>query len=80
VRPHDPQALADALAVLAADPERRRRQGARNRRWALERYDRRRVAERLRELYERVLGAPPRSSDGRSAASSTSSGTEPATG
>ena len=80
VRPHDVTALADALAALAADPERRRRQGERNRRRALERYDRRRVAERLRALYERVLAAPPRGSDGRSAASSTSSGTEPATG
>jgi glycosyltransferase involved in cell wall biosynthesis len=80
VRPHDVTALADALAALAADPERGRRQGERNRRRALERYDRRRVAERLRALYDRVLGAPPRGSDGRSAASSTSSGTEPATG
>jgi len=60
VRPHDADALADALAALAADPERRRRQGAGNRRRALERYDRRRVAERLRALYESVLAAPIR--------------------
>jgi len=60
VRPHDANALTDALAALAADPERRRRQGARNRQQALERYDRRRVAERLRTLYENVLAAPGR--------------------
>lgn len=60
VRPHDARALADALAALAADPDRRRRQGERNRRWAEERYDHRRVAERLGELYADVLAAPPR--------------------
>jgi glycosyltransferase involved in cell wall biosynthesis len=75
VRPHDAEALADALAALAADPGRRRAQGERNRHFALERYDRRRVAERLRELYERVLAAPP-----RSAASASSSGAPPTTG
>jgi glycosyltransferase involved in cell wall biosynthesis len=60
VRPHDPPALAGALAALAADPGRRAAQGERNRRRALDRYDRRRVAERIGALYERVLAAPPR--------------------
>lgn len=60
VRPHDAEALAQKLEVLAADPQLRRAQGARNRRWACERYDVRRVAERLRSIYERVLAAPPR--------------------
>ena len=61
MRPHDPVALAEALAALAADPARGRRQGARNAAFARERYDRRRVAERLRAIYERVLAAPSRS-------------------
>lgn len=60
VRPHDAVALADRLERLDAEPRRRQAQGERNRRWACERYDRRRVAERLRSLYERVLEAPPR--------------------
>jgi glycosyltransferase involved in cell wall biosynthesis len=61
VRPHDPSVLAAALEALAARPDRRRRQGERNVAWARERYDRRRVGERLRALYERVLAAPSRS-------------------
>jgi glycosyltransferase involved in cell wall biosynthesis len=80
VRPHDPDALASALATLAADPGQRAAQGDRNRRWASERYDRRCVAERLREIYELALAAPPRTPDASSAASSSSSGTSPATG
>ena len=60
VRPHDPVALADALAGLTADPARGRRQGTRNAAFARERYDRRRVAERLRAIYERVLTKPAR--------------------
>jgi glycosyltransferase involved in cell wall biosynthesis len=60
VRPHDPEALAAALAALAADPAARRAQGERNRRWAAERYDRLQVAERLGAIYERALAAPPR--------------------
>ncbi len=60
VRPHDAEALAEALEALAGDPARRRAHGERNRSRACERYDRRRVAVRLGELYERVLAAPPR--------------------
>lgn len=60
VRPHDVEALAAALAAVSRDPDRRLGQGERNRRRALERYDRRRVAARLSELYERVMAAPAR--------------------
>ncbi len=58
VRPHDPLDLADALERVAADPELRRRQGERNRAWALERYDQRKVREWLRDVYERVARTP----------------------
>jgi glycosyltransferase involved in cell wall biosynthesis len=60
VTPHHPPALAEALAQLAADPERRRALGAANRRCAEERYDRRKVARRIAAFYERALEAPPR--------------------
>ena len=60
VVPHDPELLADHLAALAADPERRRREGARNRAWAEERYDRRKVGRDLERLYEEVAARPAR--------------------
>ena len=60
--PHDPVALADALARLAADPGLRDARGQANRRRAEERFDRRKVATRLMEAYERALALPPRSS------------------
>ena len=60
VVPHEPQALAAHLAALAADPAERRRQGARNRAWAEERYDRRRVAAAVHRVYQQVLDDPPR--------------------
>jgi glycosyltransferase involved in cell wall biosynthesis len=60
VPPHDPLRLATALQRLVAEPETRRRRGEENRRRALERYDRRKVAERLRAFYDRVLDAPAR--------------------
>ena len=50
----------DALAQLAADPGLRRERGAANRARAEERYDRRQVAGRIAELYERVLALPAR--------------------
>ena len=55
VVPHDPFALADRLERLAGDPGERRRQGARNRAFAEERYDRRQVGAALAQLYSRVL-------------------------
>jgi glycosyltransferase involved in cell wall biosynthesis len=55
VMPHDPLSLSDALAALAADPQRRQELGTYNRARALERFDVRRVRERLRPL----IGAAP---------------------
>ncbi len=50
----DPPALADALAALAADPERRARLGAAANRRALESFDQRRVARASLDAYEAV--------------------------
>lgn len=61
VTPHQPAALADALAALAADPARRAALGAENRARAEQRYDRRRVAEAIQGFYERALAMPSRS-------------------
>jgi glycosyltransferase involved in cell wall biosynthesis len=58
VRAHDPEALAEALQAGA---EVRADRGAANRRRAEERYDRRRVAEAIRRVYERALDLPARS-------------------
>jgi glycosyltransferase involved in cell wall biosynthesis len=60
VRPHDPTALADALAALT-DPALRRERGAANRARAEARYDRRKVADAILRVYERALAAPSRS-------------------
>lgn len=60
LRPHDPVALADRLAGLANDPELCTARGARNRTFATERYDRRRVRDAIVDIYDRVLTAPPR--------------------
>jgi glycosyltransferase involved in cell wall biosynthesis len=60
VRPHDPTALADALAALT-DPALRRERGAANRVRAEARYDRRKVADAILRVYERALAAPSRS-------------------
>ena len=61
VMPHDPLSLADALAALAGDPERRRELGEHNRARAVERFDVRRVRERLGEVYAEVLAGRPAS-------------------
>ncbi len=64
VPPHRPGALADALMALR-DPARRAALGAANRARAVERYDRRRVAEELVAFYERALASPVRSASSR---------------
>ncbi|KAA0275171.1 MAG: glycosyltransferase [Acidobacteria bacterium] len=55
VRPGDPDALAAAIAALAADPERRERLAARGRRTAEQRYSLERVAARHRAVFDRLL-------------------------
>jgi glycosyltransferase involved in cell wall biosynthesis len=51
--PGDAAALADALGAMAADPARREALGRSGRRAALERYDRREIAERFIAHLER---------------------------
>lgn len=54
VPPRDPDALADALAALLADPERRGRYGDAGRRRAATRYSWRRIASDTVRVYERL--------------------------
>lgn len=51
----DPEALAQAMARLAADPERRRAMGAAGRAEVAARFTRRQMAEAHIALYERIL-------------------------
>jgi len=57
--PNDPQALASAITRLLADPGLRRRLGAAGRQVALERFDRRRLAEEWTAVYENPGHARP---------------------
>ena len=50
VPPENPQAMADAIAALAADPDRARRMGDLARRLAAERFDRRRLVVQFEAL------------------------------
>jgi phosphatidylinositol alpha-mannosyltransferase len=59
VPPGDPAALADALADLLSDEERRCRLGLAARRIAEERYSWDEIGRRLVSVYERVLGRVP---------------------
>lgn len=60
VQPHDPLDLTNKLRQLVLDEGRRRELGDFNRRFALEHYDQRKVAQRYMAIYERVLARPPR--------------------
>jgi glycosyltransferase involved in cell wall biosynthesis len=51
----DPRALAEALATLGRDPERRSRMGAAARRWALGHFRLQDHLDRLDDLYRRAL-------------------------
>lgn len=68
VRPHDPEALAERLIALLADPDGRAQQGRANRTRALERYDVAGVRTRIAALYTEVLARPARSAGVRTAA------------
>jgi glycosyltransferase involved in cell wall biosynthesis len=59
VAPGDPGALARALAVLAADPERRARMGAAAAADVRERFAPERLLERVQALYDRLLTGRP---------------------
>jgi len=56
VPPADPEALADALTTLAAEPARRRAMGLAARREAVRRWDRRVHAERFCTIAESLVG------------------------
>jgi glycosyltransferase involved in cell wall biosynthesis len=59
VPPRDPQAVADAVGALLADPERRRRYGRAGRRRAVNRYSWDRVAAETSRVYAGLqVGAP----------------------
>jgi glycosyltransferase involved in cell wall biosynthesis len=59
VPPRDPDALADALESLLADPERRERYGVAGRRRAVNRYAWRRVARETARVYTTLTDAAP---------------------
>lgn len=52
--PGDPAALREAVEALASDPEKAREMGARGRKYAIEHFNRRTIAIRLRELLEEI--------------------------
>ncbi len=56
VDPHDPDAIAEALAWLASHPGEAREMGRRGRAAVLERYNWEREAEKLLDLYRELLG------------------------
>ncbi|MBW7904502.1 MAG: glycosyltransferase family 4 protein [Phycisphaerae bacterium] len=58
IRNGDAEAFAAALAALARDPDTRRRLGAAGRQWCLDRFDARRMVDRIEALYERLAARP----------------------
>jgi glycosyltransferase involved in cell wall biosynthesis len=55
VEPEDPDALAEAIRLLAADPERRAAMGIRGRQYVLEHFDRRRLASGYRDILQAAV-------------------------
>ncbi|HYB44418.1 MAG TPA: glycosyltransferase family 4 protein [Candidatus Methylomirabilis sp.] len=58
VRPEDPAVLADAIASLAADPERRRRMGEAGRQRVLDQFAIRSTVARTADIYRELVTAP----------------------
>jgi glycosyltransferase involved in cell wall biosynthesis len=56
-RPGDDRALADAVLALASDPDRRSRMGEAGHELALQRFDQRKNARRLLDVYRETLAA-----------------------
>lgn len=52
---HDPEALAQAIIALAGDPARCRAMGAAGREWVMATHTVERMAERMLDLYQRLL-------------------------
>jgi colanic acid/amylovoran biosynthesis glycosyltransferase len=57
---HDPDAMADRLAALAADPALRMRMSVAGRQRVLDRFDRTRQLDDFAKFYEQVLDDTPR--------------------
>jgi glycosyltransferase involved in cell wall biosynthesis len=55
VQPGSPSALADALRLLAADPEGARRMGLNGRRFVEENFNREKAAAKLLEIMQRTV-------------------------
>jgi glycosyltransferase involved in cell wall biosynthesis len=56
VPPEAPEPMADAIAALLGDPVRARAMGEAGRRRAVERFDVRRVAREVGQIYDELLG------------------------
>ncbi|HET7279427.1 MAG TPA: glycosyltransferase [Dermatophilaceae bacterium] len=74
VPPRDPQALAEAVAPLLADPQLARRWGQRAHRRAVAEYDWSKIAQRTEEVLENTLGAHRRARATTSATSASAGG------